>query len=153
MAVSRKDIHCRTHTWSLFLDVDHSLRIPGTLIIPKNVEEGRSERFLIHCILLLIVITIILFWRILIIFIFSIWTHILYTFGITFGLRSVFGKFSFSHLAFYWLSCHWGNFDLTSRLLGDLSPESLLTFYWSLKGSFSKYPFFRIFCSLVLRHL
>lgn len=151
MAVSRKDIHCRTHTWSLFLDVDHSLRIPGTLIIPKNVEEGRSERFLIHCILLLIVVTIILFWSILVIFIFSIWTHILYTFELLLGLE-VFSV-SFTHLAFYWLSCHWGNFDLTSRLLGDLSPESLLTFYWSLKGSFSKYPFLRIFCSLVLRHL
>lgn len=127
MAVSRKDIHCRTHTWILFLDVDHSLRIPGTLIIPKNVDEGRIERFLVHCILLLIVFIIILFWSILVILIFSVWTLI---FCILLELLSGLE----SHLAFCWLSCHWGNFDLTSRLLGDLSPESSFDILLKLKG-------------------
>lgn len=106
MVYSKKNINYRTHTSTLFLDLDHSLGIHVTFIIPKcycmnwiNVEEARTLRFLVHCIILLIiVVSIILFQSILVILFPSFqrkYTRILYALGITIGLKSIFGNFIF----------------------------------------------------------
>lgn len=106
MAYSKKNINYRTHTLTLYLDLDHSLGIHVTFIIPKcyrmnwvNVEEARTLGFLIRCIILLIIVVSIILFQSILVIIFPCFQHkytrILYAFGITIGLESIFDNFIF----------------------------------------------------------
>lgn len=136
------------HTWTLFLDLDHSLGIHVPFIIQKCSWMNWIKCEIVNTlynILIIFIISVILFQSILVIIFASFLSG--HCYFIYFWKYKGLKVFLISLHLVIWhllavlsLKLLWPHI----RLLGDLSPESSLSFYWSLNKNAS-HPFLIVF--------